>query len=705
MDYGPFLSSTVTRIRSEKDKDSDVLAFKAITIKVGKDAAMCFDTELLRMAGGWTGGFLNLADTHLTTSKGSVPPHVQGSIKYATKMGPGWAKGDDFKDPRAGGRGPLPADWARYRGLYLNGDKTILSYTVGACSVLEMPGFLEAASATAFTRTFNLGPSAAPLKMIVYDDDTPGHVDVGLAGAPGVASLKQAGRATLHLEVPAHASPIRFMVILWIGAKGDLTSVKQIPDLLALCKGGPARWPKPVETQGNLGKEEGPYAVDTLALPDPNPWNSWLRVTAHDFFPDGRIAISTWSGDVWILSGVDDTLGKLSWKRFATGLYEPLGLRIVDGIVHALGRDQLTRLVDLDGDGEADFYENVNNLGVTMASYHAFHYDLQTDRDGNFYYLVGGNHVEPDVPFHGVLLKVPKDGSALEVVATGFRAPNGMAVGPNDEIVCGDNEGNWMPSSRLNLVHKGGFYGFVSDPTRTSAAHPAPKHKEPEKPLCWIPKALDNSSGGQSWVTSEKWGPLQGHLLHTSYGSASLFHVLTQTVGDLTQGGVVPFPLKFTTGIMRARFSPADGQLYVSGLRGWQTAGVRDGALQRVRYTGKPLRMLSGFKVVKGGLELSFTDPLDPAVAADAGNYAVQHWNYEWSEKYGSPDLSVADPKKKGRDSLDVKSAKVSADGKTVTLEIPGIRPVMQMGVKVRVAAADSSPISFDFYLTIHRVP
>jgi glucose/arabinose dehydrogenase len=661
MDYGPFFSSTVARTKSEKD--ADILAFKAITVKVGKDAAICYDTDLCRMAGAWSGGFLDLSFTHMTTSKGLFPSRPGGPLKFATKVGPGWAKGDDFKDPRATGRGPLPKDWAQYKGLFVDGDRVVLSYTVGSTPVLEMPGYMEAGSATAFTRTFNLGPSETPLKLLLFDDDTPGHVEIGLAGAPGVAKLEAPGKASIVLNIPAHPAAVRFMVILWIGAKGDLSSVRQIPDLAAHCKGGPARSTSTITTKGVLGKEEGPLVVDTLTLPEDNPSKSWLRLSGLDFFKDGRAAVCTWSGDVWICSGIDAGLEKLTWKRFASGLYEPLGLKIVDDLVYVLGRDQITRLRDLNNDGEADSYESFCNLGVTMASYHAFHYDLQTDREGNFYYLVGGNHVEPGIPLHNCLLKVSKDGSSIESIATGFRATNGMAVGPNDEIVCADNEGNWMPAARFDWIKKGAFYGFVSDPAHTSAAHPAPKWPDPEPPLCWIPKPQDNSSGGQVWVPSDQWGPLQGHLLHTSYGTASLFHVLTQTVDGVVQGGVVQFPLKFATGIMRARFNPADGRLYVCGLRGWQTAGVRDGALQRVRATGKPFHTVSEMKVVKEGIQLTFTEPLDPETAGDPGSYAVQQWNYDYSAKYGSPDLSVADPKKKGRDTLEVSAARLSADG------------------------------------------
>src|SRR6185369_5512256 len=127
----------------------------------------------------------------------------------------------------------------------------------------------------------------------------------------------------------------------------------------ALTKGGPARWEQVLTTQGTLGTEDGPYAVDTLTAPEDNPWHSWLRFGGFDFFADGTsAAICTWSGDVWIVKGIDGALGKLTWKRFATGLYQPLGLKIVDGTIYCTCRDRIVRLHDLDGDGEADFYES-----------------------------------------------------------------------------------------------------------------------------------------------------------------------------------------------------------------------------------------------------------------------------------------------------------------------------------------------------------
>ncbi len=91
----------------------------------------------------------------------------------------------------------------------------------------------------------------------------------------------------------------------------------------------------------------------------------------------------------------------------------------------------------------------------------------------------------------------------------------------------------------------------------------------------------------------------RGELLHLSYGKCKLFHVLTDEAGGVAQGGVVQFPLSFASGVMRGRFHPQDGQLYVAGLKGWQTDAARDGCLQRVRYTGRPLRAPVSMKVTR----------------------------------------------------------------------------------------------------------
>jgi hypothetical protein len=729
MDYGSMLTYTVGPPGQGTDTNVD-LALKGVCIRLGaandKNAgAICFDTDLLRYYAGWTGGFLNLSRTHLTSSKGSWHALIDGDVKFRSGPGPGWSTSDDFTDPRPMAAGPLPREWGRYKGLFRHGDQVILSYEVAGNRILEMPEYATTNGVAFFVRRFHVARTDSPLVLRVCDADpansgrrtfvssnrdTAGVVGdsatwVRVQGVEGNVSATPAGRIQVHL--PVLPRPTEFQVILWTGPNAVATKDSVPPptttqaesSLPGLCRGGQAQWPHLIPTRSRLATNAAPYVVDTVGVPEANPWRSWMRLVAFDFFSDGRAAVSTWNGDVWIVSGLDEELRQARWRRFAAGLFEPLGLKIVDDEVFVLCRDQLMRLRDVNGDGEADSYECFNGDTWLSPSYHAFAFDLQTDRAGNFYYTRCGQRVDPALPLNGGMVKVAGDGSRAELIATGLRAANGMAIGPGDEIVCGDNQGNWIPSSRLNWIKPGAFYGYMPHARR----EPPPSTYEP--PICWLPMKLDNSSGGQVWVTSDRWGPLQGQLLHTSYGRGTLFLVMIDDVQGTKQGGVVQFPVKFESGIMRARFHPKDGQLWVCGLRGWQTSGGRDGALQRVRYTGRPAYLPSALHVASNGINLTFTAPLDPASANDPQNYAAEQWNYRWTEKYGSPEFSVANPGRQGHDSVTVNSVSLSSDGRTVFLELPDLRPVMQMRLHFRLRAEDGTEFEHEVFGTINRVP
>jgi len=685
-------------------------ALKGLSLNLGNGAAVCFDTERLRLAIGWGGGFLKLP-TGREGLEGVASP--VGEIAFKSDVLPGWADASgkfvEPKPPVKDGRelvsfGPLPKDWAKWRGHYVNGKQVILSYTVGKAGVLELPGY-DAASG-AFTRTFHFEGAAPSQKLLLATGETKLKATCSLAGS----KIETSPEGWLVLNLPALQAGTTFAVAL---SPSGTEAKPATANLAALTKGGVAQWNPVIETAGVLGKNDGAYTVDTLTLPDgkANPWNSWIRTSGFDFFADAtKAAICSVSGDVWLVSGIDDKLDKLKWKRFATGLFQPLGLKIVDEKVYVLGRDQITRLHDLNGDGEADFYENFNNDIAISSHYHEFNLGLETDRAGNFYFNKGGNLGPFKHQHHGVVAKVSKDGSKLEAWANGLRAPNGIGMGPNDEVTSSDNEGNWVPSSRVNLMKAGGFYGHAH------TAHTTTPPTDYDKPLFWLPHQVDNSSGGQVWVTSDKWGPFRGDMLHMSYGSCSLFKVLKEEVGGQVQGGAVRFPLNFESGIMRARFSPRDGQLYATGLRVWQSSGAKTGAFHRVRYTGKPVAMPKELHVQPNGIEITFTSALDAKSAADDGNWAIDQWNYKWTSGYGSQMYSVAEPDKVignnkianskfGGEDLVVKKATVRPDGKTVFLEVEGgVKPVMQMRIRMNINAADGTPINQTIYNTVNKV-
>src|SRR5204862_4339946 len=133
---------------------------------------------------------------------------------------------------------------------------------------------------------------------------------------------------------------------------------------------------------------------------------------------------------------------------------------------------------------------------------------------------------------------------------------------------------------------------------------------------------------------------------------------------------------KFASGMMRPRFNPADGQLYIAGLKGWSSSAARDCQLARVRYTGKPLCMPLEAHLTKIGFEVLFSAKLDPASATDKQNVSAEWFNIVRTSGYGSPDYSVSDPTKKSREQLDIAELKLKDDGKTLIVTIPNLKPV-----------------------------
>lgn len=676
MDYGPFMTHSFEAKVTERN-----IAYKGVRVRLGKAGeSMVFDTDLLRWSAGWLKSDLDWKSVVYDGSH-QTHPKVLGDPVFSNPRRPGWARGGSFKDPRPLSYGPLPRDHARYAGLYLNGERVIFSYAVGGAKVLEMAGL----EGSALTRTIEIGRSAEDLILQVCAGKTP----VACVGG----RLDRSDPENVLLSVPAATTPARVKILY-----GTESAPPAAPEELEpLTKGGPPRWPEKIVTSGVLGTEEGPYAIDTIALPAANPWRSWIRPGGFDFFADGRrAAVCTWNGDVWIVEGIGPRLEKLTWQRIATGLFQPLGLRIVADRVYVTCRDQIARLHDLNGDGEADFVESFNHDHQVTEHFHEFAMGLQTDAEGNFYYAKSARHaLPPVVPHHGTMIRVSKDGSRSEIVCNGFRAANGAGIGPRGELVGSDQEGHWVPANRINLLKEGGFFGNKW----SYLGGKDPQAFDP--PIVWLPPKVDRSPAEQLWVTSDAWGPLKGSLLSTSYGMGQLFLVPYEVVDGVPQGGAVAFPFKFPTGVMRGRFHPADGQLYACGLVGWSSNAAIDGGFYRVRYTGKPVRLPAGVHVAKDAIELTFTAPLDRESAEDPERWTVRRWNYRWTGTYGSKNYKVSDPEKQGEDDVAVRKATLRG-GRTVVLEIPDLKPVMQMEIGYSIQAADGAAVKDRLWLTIN---
>jgi hypothetical protein len=163
------------------------------------------------------------------------------------------------------------------------------------------------------------------------------------------------------------------------------------------------------------------------------------------------------------------------------------------------------------------------------------------------------------------------------------------------------------------------------------------------------------------------------------------------------QGGMLELPIPlFPTGIMRGRFHPADEQLYLCGMFAWAGNATHPGGLYRLRATGKPMNLATGLNATQDGLTLTFTDAIDPS-SLDPQNINIKTWSLKRTESYGSKHFD--------EQSLKVRSAKLSADRKSVTLDVEGLQPTWCMEIKYSIRSASGSAVEGKIHNTIHELP
>lgn len=539
-----------------------------------------------------------------------------------------------------------------------------------------------------------------------------GWMVAGTEGRDGGARWFAEG-GDLRLRIPAGETPLRFT--LWFATVEEREKVKPLvdaivfdepdQDLAAFTNGGPARWPEVLTTEAILGDDDGPFAVDVLTHPTVNPWFCRMRFTGFDFSPDGdQVVVCAWDGSIWLVTGIGRLPGKIrsgegrkvkiTWRRIASGLFQPLGLKIFDGKIYVTCRDQLCILHDLNGDGEIDYFQNFNNDHQVTDHFHEFAMGLQADDEGNFYYAKSARHALPAlVPHHGTLLRVSRDGSRTDILANGFRAANGVCLNPDGTFIVTDQEGHWNPKNRINYVKIGGFYGNMfgyHDVTDSS-------DDAMEQPLCWITNAFDRSPAELLWVDSERWGPLQHRLLNLSYGYGEVYIVPHEKIDGQPQGGMCSFPIeRLPTGIIRGRFHPDDGQLYLCGMFAWAGNQTQPGGFYRLRYTGKPVHLPVELKATKRGMTITFSGELDPESASDASNYNVKIWGLKRTANYGSKHYN--------EHSIEVTAARVDPDRRTVHLDIPDITPTWCMEIRYLIRSSEGKTIDGKIHNTIHNL-
>jgi hypothetical protein len=696
---------------ADEDYLKNNFAYKGIAVRLDEGgggisdgkAWMIFDHDVMRIAGGWTGtGFIDW-DGILLNDRHETYPRTVGKLHFETPVGPGWANpaNGSFDDPRFTARdgrkfGPLPKKWANYKGLYHNEDDIIISYTVGTAKILEQLGMEKSDDQTVFTRTLNISASNSNLKLKV----APATNKVQISGQ-GASLSEENGFVMMNVQKSKAANVKLFIAGSEVTDLASIVNSSAAPESLAkYTKGGGApHYPEELTSVITRGTEDGMFAVDQLSPPYENPWNTRMKLSGIDFMEDGNVAAAcTTDGDVFLITGLTDGGSTLKWKRIGSGLFQPLGLKILNDDIYVTCRDQIVLLRDFNGDDETDYYESFNHDHQVTDHFHEFAMGLQADEKGNLYYAKSGRHArEALIPQHGTLIKVSKDGSKSEIIASGFRAANGVCLNPDGSFLVTDQQGYWNPMNRINWIETDGeskFYGNMwgyNPPKDNSRA-------AMEKPMVWVDMEFDRSPSELLWVDSKKWGPLNGSLLSFSYGYGKVQLVLHEEVNGQKQGGVIDIPgMKFYTGVMRGRFHPDDQNLYLCGMEAWSTSqNMRTGDLYRIRYTGKPITVPIKLNAKKSGVKLTFAYQLNEESASDISNFEVKTWDLVRSSNYGSDRYNIK--------SLDISEVKMSDDGTSVELILKDIAPVDVMTIEYNITDEDGNSLKGTVQNTIHAL-
>lgn len=393
------------------------------------------------------------------------------------------------------------------------------------------------------------------------------------------------------------------------------------------------------------------------------------KVGGMDFLSDGRMVVCTWDsiGPVYIIDGVSTgDPAKMTVKRIASGLAEPLGLKVVDDEIYVLQKHELTKLIDHNGDEIIDEYQTVSDAWRVSANFHEFSFGLAY-KDGHFYaalaiaIMPGGASAQPQIPDRGKVAKISKEDGSIEFIAHGLRTPNGIGIGPDNEIFLADNQGDWLPSSKIVHVQKGAWYGSRAVDFEGTA------DLEETLPVVWLPQ--DEIGNSPSTPTYLNVGPYKGQMIHGEVTHGGIKRVFVEKVDGKYQGVVFRFIQGLEAGVNRLTWGP-EGDLYVGGIGNpgnWQHAGKLGYGLQRLHYNGKSVFEPLAIRAKSNGIEVEFTQPIAQDQGQRISDYQVKQWYYKPTENYGGPKLDLKE--------LNIKSLHMSDDRKKIFLELDGMKP------------------------------
>lgn len=496
--------------------------------------------------------------------------------------------------------------------------------------------------------------------------------------------------------------------------------------------------------QSKIPSEDDYYNIYTLPVPE----GILLEVGGVASLPDGRIALATRRGDVWIVENpYMQQGGTPKYTLFASGLHEALGLLYQDGALYSAQRGELTKLTDTNGDGKADVYETIYAWPLS-GHYHEYSFGPKPTGDGGFF--VSGNVAfgdqewwrgESRVPWRGWMMKIHADGT-LEPWATGMRSPCGLGI-IDGELFYTDNQGDWMGSGGVWHVKKGAFTGHPAglrwtnlpgSPVKLTTEqlfaeveerrdkkdgnYIKPENIQDEKdpdylyelkakfpelqlPSVWLPHGILGISNSEIVVdeTKGKFGPFAGQIFVGDQGQSKIMRVVLEKVKGEFQGVAFDFRSGFQSGVLRMNWG-SDGSLFVGETnRGWGSAGTTSSGIQQLVWTGKTPMEMKTVRAMPDGFEIEFTQPVAKAKAEDLASYGGRSFIYKYHPVYGSPTVE--------EQKLNIRGVKVSEDRMKVRLVVDNLRQYFIHEIQIAGIRSESGlpvlhPVA---YYTLNNIP
>ncbi|MFG1603409.1 family 16 glycoside hydrolase [Actinoplanes sp. NPDC049265] len=424
--------------------------------------------------------------------------------------------------------------------------------------------------------------------------------------------------------------------------------------------------------------------------------------------PDGKLLVSTWGGSdkrqgaVYLLDHVTGATSpeQVTYTKIADGLNEPMGIAYVDGLTYVTQKHELTEMSDTNGDEVLDTHRTVATFPYD-GNFHEFAFGLLY-KGGNFYLNLsvsinlGGATTDPQgSPGRGVSLVVNRKTGKVTRVAGGLRTPNGIGWGSDGAVYVTDNQGGWLPSSKLVKIEQGDFYGHYTNPDGEFDANPV------TRPVLWMPQ--NEIANSPSTPVLLKKGPYAGQMVIGDVTYGGLQRAYLETVRGQEQGALFRHTQGLEAGINEVSMGP-DGDLYVGGIGdvgNWGQEGKLKFGLQKLTPNGTNVFDMKTMSATADGFKIEYTRPLnDETIAKLPSAYQLSQWRYVPTEQYGGPKVD--------EEQLRVTGAEISADKKTVKLTVAGLkrnRVVHLRSPRPFAARNGESLWSTEAWYTLNEIP